>query len=226
MTVKLVTAATQEPVSLEELKSHLKIDGDDENQDLKLKLRSARRYVEKAALNRRALITSSWSLALESWPTKSGYIEVPLGNLQSAGPIVYRLSNGTESTFTEFRLARTYTPANPAATPPATGDGDTDAGIGRIYLGYLKYWPLSILDVGEPIAIPFTCGWTDAAAVPSDIKLAILMVAAHWYRNREAVSVGTRLASATGESEAIPMISTKMALAVDALCAPYADTRF
>lgn len=246
MNLKLVTAATEEPVSLEEFKQHLKLDlaQKDENADLAIKLLAARRHVENSVLRGRALVTSTWKLTLECWcgaarcycgrfannlflalDFRPSYIELPLGNLQSAA-VTYRLSDGSEQAFTDFRLERTYTPAAPTAVPPVTGDADSDAGIGRLYLAYGKSWPSATLDVGEPISIAFTAGWDGAENVPGDIKLAIMMLAAHWYRNREAVTMGTRTASAVGGSESTPLISTPLALAVDSLCSPYVDRRF
>lgn len=217
MTLTRTTAAAEEPVTVDELVLHARIDSiGDQRQDVADKITAARSYVETTELRGRALITSQWQLKLECWPCV-GYIEIPLGNLQSIGAITYRECNGTVTTWpsTEYRLERVYV----AAT-----DGDTDKQIGRVYLAYGKSWPAATLDVGEPIAIPFTCGWADAASVPVSLKLAIEMLAAHWYRNREAVTVGSRVAPGGG-AESAPMISTPLAIAVESLCSPYVDRR-
>ncbi|MBZ9985674.1 head-tail connector protein [Mesorhizobium sp. BH1-1-5] len=59
----------------------------------------------------------------------------------------------------------------------------------------------------DPVRIEFTAGFGAVDAVPSAIKVAIMMLAAHWYANREAVAIGDSAAP-------LPM-------AVDALIAPY-----
>jgi hypothetical protein len=242
MTLTLVQKAQQEPVSLAEVKDHLKIDWTDEDADLGIKLTAARRYVELTALRGRALVTSQWKLGLDCWcgavtqrdcccgavrfgiawlglqsyEAGRSYIELPLGNLQAVGAVTYRTPDQTVFPFTDFKLSRTYDP----------NSGDLDAGIGRLCLAYGKYWPTAILDVAEPISIPFTAGWKDGASVPSQLKLAIMMLVAHWYRNREAVTVGNRVTTIPGSTEAVPMISTPLALAVDSLCAEFVDRRF
>lgn len=230
MTLTRIAAATENPVTVEELVLHARIDGTSDQQDVADKISAAVEYVETTELRGRALITSQWELKLEHWPGqcteldwygfhrdyRNGYIEIPLGNLQSVGTITYRQSDGTVTTWpsTEYRLERLY-----AAT-----DGTTDKGIGRVYLAYGKSWPAETLDVGEPITIPFTCGWKDAASVPVSLKLAIEMLTAHWYRNREAVTVGSRVAPG-GSHESAPMISTELAVSVQSLCSRYVDRR-
>ncbi|WP_413467788.1 head-tail connector protein [Mesorhizobium sp. B2-8-5] len=59
----------------------------------------------------------------------------------------------------------------------------------------------------DPVRIGFTAGFGAADAVPSAVKIVIMMLAAHWYANREAVAIGDAVAP-------LPM-------AVDALIAPY-----
>lgn len=59
---------------------------------------------------------------------------------------------------------------------------------------------------GRPAAISFTAGYGARQDVPATLRQAMLLLIAHWYDNREAVTIG-----ATGA--ALPM-------AVDALIAP------
>ncbi|TPM92722.1 head-tail connector protein [Mesorhizobium sp. B2-1-3A] len=59
----------------------------------------------------------------------------------------------------------------------------------------------------DPVRVSFAAGFGAPDAVPVAIKVAIMMLAVHWYANREAVVVGDTVAP-------LPM-------AVDALIAPY-----
>jgi uncharacterized phiE125 gp8 family phage protein len=196
----LIAPATEEPISIDEFKAHLHgvAESDDDN-DLARKLLSAREYIEGEL--HRALITSTWKLSSDRWPCKP-YLEFPLGNLQSVGTIKYAQPDGCLLTWDadNYKLAHVYDPMS----------GVNDARVGRLYHGYNIPWPPGPLDVGEPIEIPFTCGWKDAASVPASIKAAIELVAGLLYRNREAVITAAREVSvvlnmngATGAVEAL-----------------------
>lgn len=63
----------------------------------------------------------------------------------------------------------------------------------------------------RPAAITFTAGYGAPADVPAAIRQAMLLLIAHWYEHREAVSLGA-------SPSALPM-------AVDALLAPYRRIR-
>ena len=64
---------------------------------------------------------------------------------------------------------------------------------------------------GRPATITFTAGYGAPADVPAAIRQAMLLLIAHWYEHREAVSLGA-------DGTALPM-------AVDALLAPYRRVR-
>lgn len=55
---------------------------------------------------------------------------------------------------------------------------------GFIVLPYSGSWPTSTLYPSNPITIRFICGWTNAAAVPKNIKRAIKNRAVNLYMNR------------------------------------------
>jgi uncharacterized phiE125 gp8 family phage protein len=203
---------TEAPVTFEEFCDHVKPgDTEAEQFDIERKLAAAVDFIEDET--RRALVTSTWEITLERWPVKDRYIELPLGNLQSVDSITYRDASGTVNTWpaNQYRVFRTYDPA---------ADGVSDAGPGRICPGYAVPWPFAVLDVGEPITIRFVCGWKDAESVPPQLKAAVLLYAGHLYRNREAVTIGSRAATG-GNPEAVPMISTPLSMAIEALCARY-----
>lgn len=79
------------------------------------------------------------------------------------------LADGTYQSLTGWSADLVTPPARVtlAAVPdPVT----TAAGVPVSPVGYVQY----------------TAGWADAAAVPKRVKTAIRLLAAHWYRNREA----------------------------------------
>jgi uncharacterized phiE125 gp8 family phage protein len=214
MPLKLITAATEEPVPIEEFLAHARIDSIPdgmEEVDLLRKLKAARLHVERNILQR-VMITSTWEWTLSQWPYRTRpdcpyrtYFDLPLGNLQSITYVKYTDSAGVERTMdaATYRVTRTYDPSTA---------GNTDAGIGRLYLRYGQVWPSEPLESGEAIRIRFVAGWKDAISVPDDMKLAVEMLAAYWYRTREPVNIGN--------------ITTSLAMTVTDLCSPYMDRPF
>lgn len=156
-----------EPVSLAELKLHLRIDHSDEDELLKLILLTARESVEK--FTARALLTQTWDICLNEWPDED-FIELPYGNLQSVTSVKYKDSDGTETTLTETTDYLVETNKEQK---------------GRIVLPYGVSWPSDTLYPSHPITIRFVCGWTKATDVPSSIKSALLLLAADSYNLRE-----------------------------------------
>jgi hypothetical protein len=211
----LKTAPTEEPVSAAELKLHLRLDTDDDNQYLDGLILAARAHVE--TITRRALIKQTWTLYLDGFPpyttiggqpflerqsglkfaqSEYGYdaIQIPNPILIGINSIKYTDPNGVVQTLasTEYTVDATSVP-------------------GRVVPVYGKTWP-PFRFVPNAVAIEFDAGWADAASVPEPVQQAVKMLAAHWYENREAVNVGNNV--------------TELPLAVESLLASYRDLRF
>lgn len=191
MACKLLIPPTAEPVSLAEAKTHLRIDLElaDHDLDLEMKLLAARIYVEQ--VTHRALVDSTWDWVLDAWP-RERHIIVPKGRLTAVESIIYKDAGGAQHTM-----------------PAADFEADTVSDPGRLVLAAGACWPAAGLKASHGISIRFRAGW-DPAAVPAPIRLAILMLAGHWYRHREAVTTGANHA-----------ISYPLALAVHSLLASY-----
>lgn len=168
---------SEEPVSLAEAKSHLRVDVSDDDTLIEGLIKAARIYVENAT--RRALVTQTWQLDLDDWPsagkmpTATDEIALPRPPLGSVTSVVYVDSDGDSNTFS----ADDY-------------DVDTVTEPGRIVLGYGKTWPTATLRPMSPIAVTYVAGYGDAADVPQHVKQMMLMLLAHWYENREATITG------------------------------------
>jgi uncharacterized phiE125 gp8 family phage protein len=133
---------------------------------------AAREHVE--SITRRALLTQTWDYYLDAFPSKN-FIKLPFGNLQSVTSIVYKDSDGTETTLT----------ADTDYLVETNGEG-----CGRIVLPYGCSWPSATLYPSNPITIRFVCGWTAAASIPKRIKQACLMIVANLYANRGEDIIG------------------------------------
>jgi uncharacterized phiE125 gp8 family phage protein len=163
------TPSTTLPVSLSELKSHLRypLEREDEDADLLAKLMGGIEDVQD--LTGRVLISSPATLTLEKWPCKD-YVELPGGQTSSITALKYTDSAGTQTTvaITEYKLVRGYS----LTSPTQVIDGRA-----RLQLAYQKNWPTAELDAGEPIEVTYQTGWKDADSVPWKLKAAVLVSA-------------------------------------------------
>jgi uncharacterized phiE125 gp8 family phage protein len=117
----------------------------------------------------RKLLTQTWEYYLDEFPDDD-FIKLPWGNLQSITSIIYKDSDGTETTMT--------------VTTEYLAELNAE-GIGRVVLPYDVSWPDFTAYPSKPITIKFVCGWTTAELVPYAIKVALKMICADMYENRE-----------------------------------------
>ena len=171
--LKLVTGPTVEPVSLTEAKLHLRVDGTDDDTVISALIVAAREAVEHIA--RRALISQTWELILDSWPDSP--FEVPLPPLSSVTSIKYKDEDGVEATFSSSSYVV-----------------DADSQPGRVALASEASWPGGTLYPVGGVRVRFVAGYGSAAtAVPQRYKQAILLLVGHWYEHREEASEGRGL---------------------------------
>lgn len=170
MAIRQTVAPTIEPVSLDEVKLHLRLDsGSSEDTLLSSLIATARQYCEQ--YQRRAYITQTWELWLDRFPTVP-VIDIPLPPLQSIISIKYY-----DTANSEYTLAASEYFADIKSQP------------GRISLHYGKTWPSLTLRPSNAVCITFVCGYgATAASVLERIRQAILLTIGHLYENREAVS--------------------------------------
>ncbi|MBN8996499.1 MAG: phage head-tail connector protein [Rhizobiales bacterium] len=161
MTAALITGPALEPVTLEEAKAHLRLDGEDDEAWLAQVIATARRHVESAT--RRVLIGQEWRLWLDAWPV-SGVLRVPVVPLIAIDAITIYDADG------EPHVAAPETYSVDKASIPARVRFETPPAPGLALNG---------------IEIDLTAGYGDEADdVPSPLRHAILMLAAHWYEYR------------------------------------------
>ena len=153
-----------EPVSLAELKSHLRVEDDDEDTLLRGLLTAARLYVERA--QRRSFVNTTWTWTLDEFP--SGYLRPPRSPLSSVTSIAYVDTDGTSQTWDSDEY-----------------DVDTSVEPGRIEPAYGYSYPATY-DQMEAVTVTFVAGYGTADDVPEATKVAIKMLVGHWYEHREA----------------------------------------
>lgn len=180
MSLELVTPPTAEPVTVDEVKTHLRIDNDAEDVYIGLLISAARGYAETYL--RRQLCTATWKLRMDCFPC--GAIQVPLPPLQSVTTLAFTDSSGSPATLTENTHFTKDIYSEPARIVPAYG----------------RTWPATY-GVPNAVTLTFVAGYGDATAVPPEIRYGILLLVAEMYDKREPTVTGSIIAN-------VPVINT------------------
>jgi uncharacterized phiE125 gp8 family phage protein len=183
MGFKLISGPTSEPVTLAEIKAHLRIDFTDDDEIIGLYLAAARQQAEK--YTGCGFIEQTWDLYLDAFPhgnhegfhrrRHSNVIEIAKAPLLDVIGVFYLDGNGDEQELSADLYDVDVT-SLPARIVPVSS------------------WP-SIKVAANAVRVQFTVGFKNADSpalddVPAPIKAAILLTLGHLYANRESVIVG------------------------------------
>lgn len=180
MSLKRTVDPTELPISLDELKDHIRDTRTVEDPLLMFYLRSVVDQLDGAAgfLNR-ALLTQTWEWKIDDFPGWNAYaldygcLRVPLPPLQSVSSIQYIDTNGDTQTL--------------AASKYNVLDTGNPTRQGRIELAYGETWP-SVRDQKDAVTITFVAGFGDRNALPDSIKHLIMVLVAGAACSRMPVS--------------------------------------
>ena len=170
MGLSVVTPAAKCPVSLQEMKDHMRVDHDDENAVIQGFIASATEYVGSVA--KRQFVQATYDYTLDGFPSGCRMV-LPRTPLVSVASITYIDTDGVSQTFSSSLY-----------------NVKTDTVIGSVDLAYNEAWPSTRGDV-DSVTVRFVAGYADIATVPHAVKTAIKLLAAHWHEHRESVVVGT-----------------------------------
>lgn len=174
-TLTTVTPPDGEPLTLQEVKDFLRVDGTDQDSVINLGLSTARALVEVSA--RRQLMPATLRRSLDRFPcgrfNEPGEIELPRPPAVAVESITYIDTAGEEQTL-DADAYRVDVDSEPARITPAYG----------------TTWPAT-LRVTNAVKVTYTAGYSDAAAIPPQAKQAMMLLVSTWYENRETVVVGT-----------------------------------
>lgn len=185
---KLITGPIEEPVTVPEAKTHLKVALSFTDEDSYIAgLISAARW-QAEMFTRRAFLSQTWQMFLDHFPGGDGRynrnfeercIRVIRPRLQSISFVKYLDPGGALQTL-----------------DPATYVVDTGSEPGRICTAIGTAWPPTGR-LPRAVQIQFIAGFADTesqalAADPgfNSIKLAVMHLVGHWYFNREPVVSG------------------------------------
>ena len=183
--LELVAAPALEPLSLNQVKQHLKLEEEDSADDALIAglIRVAREQAER--FTARALITQSYSLWLDAWPRRrddhlhegwreGALIEGPAHAVELPRPPLQAVS-----------AILTYDEADQATSLPASAYTiDRASQPGRLVLRRGAAAPVATR-AANGIEIRFTAGYGDAPdAVPEAIRQGLLVQIARLYESR------------------------------------------
>ena len=171
MTLSLVTDVTEEPVSVDEQKAHLRLDANDDDAYVGQCITAARVWIE--GQTRRAIMAQTWDYGIDyHWPAKYGItqIEFPINPVAAQGSpetvsITYVDSDGNSQTLasTQYTVAaRTH--------------------HSFIVPAFSIVWP-EVRNVPDAITVRFIAG--DSSNVPQELHRATMILAGYYYENRE-----------------------------------------
>jgi uncharacterized phiE125 gp8 family phage protein len=173
LTAIRIEAPTVSPISLEEVRAHLRIDHTDEDPTLQLYIDAATGYLEGPnGILDRALVTQSWA---QAYPLFTDPIVLPLGlqPVQSVTQIGYYDPEGAA----QLLDAGVYELIPNAAGGPVIQRLGTAA------------WPATAVR-NDAVTVEFVAG---EVSVAPPIRQAMLLLVGHWYAQRETAAAGNML---------------------------------
>src|SRR6266581_4983652 len=148
------------------LKKHMRVTIPDEDDLIAGYLTAARNYVEEGY--DRALVTQTWDHTIDTFPWWFQEIELPIWPLVSVTSLTYY-----------------DTANNPTVWPSTNYIVDAVSKPGRLVLAFGSGWPSATLRSANAVVIRYVAGYGDQTQVPWSTKTAIMLLAEHWYENRE-----------------------------------------
>lgn len=154
-----MTEPKSEPVSVQQLKNQLRIEHSEEDELLKTYIVAAREYAESVTSNK--VLKQQWQIAFDEF---SDSMELPIRPLISVESVQYVDTDGATQTLD--------------ASIYSVDDFDFRA---KINLAYGQDWPDTRAQ-SNAVLVNATFGNKQP---PKRIQQAILLMASHWYENRE-----------------------------------------
>lgn len=184
---KLLVAPVLLPVTVQEAKDYLRVDGSLEDSRIELMIKAATQRLEEFCDQK--FLTQDWVQYLDCWPSRArddmwwdGVREMPVSELYSGSDSIDLLI-GPVQTVLEFN---TYADDGVAELFPSTSYIVDNVGtFGRVALPLGGVWPTTILRKLNGIEIKVRCGIaTTRETLPAGLRQAVLELVAHMYEHR------------------------------------------
>lgn len=170
MILKLITAPTQEPLSIPEVKDHLRVTQDYEDALFRDMIGDAREYCERNVRGYIQAMTATWDLILPCLPQ---VIELPYPPLQSITSVTYYDTANDSQTLASDQYIVLAPTRHKGCIVPAVDVS----------------WP-STVTRPDAVTVRFVAGFASQSAVPRSFKRAMKMLISYWDKNRDAAGIG------------------------------------
>lgn len=160
-----VTAPTDSILDVNDVKDHLRVDGDDNLVARLIDVATA--HIEGPNGAGIALLTQTWRLSLDCLTPCISLLMGPVTGVTSV-------------TYTDYS-------GNVQTLDPSLYTVDVDHQPARIARKPFAVYPPDLGGAGS-VKVTFTCGYGTADDVPADLKHAALLLIGHFYENREATT--------------------------------------
>jgi uncharacterized phiE125 gp8 family phage protein len=170
----LLTPPAGEPVSLADMKAFLRVEHDADDEVIAALIASARLHIETQT--RRALLTQTWRLTRDVWPSGGVLPLLPVPLIEVEAVRVFRADGGADGLDPQiFALDKASAPARLGFTP-----GSLPA-PGRALAG---------------IEFDIVAGYGDEPDdIPAPLVQAVQLLVAHWHENRALIGASGEVAS-------------------------------
>lgn len=175
--LKLVSESTIEPVSVTELKVHLRIDSTDSTSEDTLMasyLTAARKQAEN--FTKRSLVVTTWQLIMDDFAHTTAVVSLPRPPLS------------TVSTNITITYIKDTTAGDTTTVDSTVFNIDSNSEPGEIYPVFDGEWPDDVRDERNAVTIQYVSGYvntTVSSPAPEEIKTWIKMRAGQMYEYRE-----------------------------------------
>lgn len=184
--LKLKTPPTENPVSVSEAKTYLRIDNNIEDAEIEMMISASVSILEKYADTR--FIKATYIEYQDRFPSDmntpwfDGVQEMPISMINGNSRFV-RLSQGPI-----FNLVSFNTYSDDGIPIPFSASNfvlDTSGPYGRVALKIGGVWPTTVLRAVNALELEYTVGLSESASgCPSAIKQAVLLMVARMYEKR------------------------------------------
>lgn len=169
----LITAPTEQPVTTAELKEWSVVEHTEDDAIVAALIDSATKIAEE--YTGRYFVDQVWQFAFDEWPSGELTI-VGARNVIAVDRIQYKQTSGTFLAQTGSAITDNY----------FIDDQSTDLKICAV-----NGWPSTYSQGYNNVLIDVNMGYGAASTVPEPLKVAIKLLCAHLYKNRESSVIGT-----------------------------------
>ena len=170
-----ITTPTNAVITLNEIKDHLRIERDETEFDSDLQdITTAAIDMVESETNT-TLLTTTFAAYWDRWPLLGQHLKLPGNPITAVNSITYVDVGGVPTVWdpADYQFSTTRTPA---VIKPIAG----------------TTYPATATDTLDVVCVEFVAGYGDTSDdVPELFKHMIKLLVGHWFRNREAVLVGS-----------------------------------